>query len=716
MNRLLNRLSTLGLLLLFTFSFTYLAAGSFGFTLDSLMPLWLACICLSVWISADFRHGILLGLPLSALILYIAYRTYDGELILQLSDFFDRLTGAYYQRFYSPGSHYAFSNYTENHSLILLFLAFLLASYLSTGLTSRGGRIFFSLIGTVPPVFFCLAVTGTPSVLAVAGLTLFWVLLLAGGGRYDVDSHQGRVFFATLLPAALLAVLLLTAVSPETYAASLEEMSVSLRIEEFGRSIRQLIRGEEPSPRPGATPETVVLEAPPPSMLPEEMDFGGSLELAGGYDFTGMSDVILRARTDLEGYVYLRARSYGDYTGQGWLEAEDLGLPSSLPYAASAAAGEEHELELRLETPSSYRFLPYYSSLPSVSDSFVPSEGQTEYTIPFRSLGAASALPAELRQEEELYRAYAYETYTRLPITTETALLQLAGHAGLSASSPDLIQAVADYVQRAGTYDLGVSDYPSDDYAVYFLTEARRGYCIHFATAAAALYRALGIPARVAEGFLYRAESGEWTDVCRSDAHAWVEVYSDGLGWLPVEVTGRSGLTPPEAVPVSPAVDSPTPEGSPEPADETPVPTPEISPSGPSVGPISPEDPATPERTAFRIPWRALGILAAVLLLLALLPLRRLVRLALFRQSIRQRDGHRAAVAIYRRAEKLSEWGASVPEAITKCAEKAAFSNHEVNKEELAACRALLEGMTKEVYEEQNRFRKFVFRYLNCFM
>ncbi len=716
MNRLLNRLSTLGLLLLFTFSFTYLAAGCFGFTLDGLMPLWLACICLSVWISADFRHGILLGLPLSALILYIAYRTYDGELVLQLSDFFDRLTGAYYQRFYSPGSRYVFADYSENHSLILLFLAFLLASYLSTGLTSRGGRIFFSLIGTVPPVFFCLAVTGKPSVPAIAGLTLFWVLLLSGGGRYDVNSHQGRVFFAVALPAVLLTGLLLFAVSPESYVSSMEEMSISLRIEEFGRSIRQLIRGEEPSPRPGATPETVVLEAPPPSTLPEEMDFGGSLELAGGYDFTGMSDVILRAKTDLEGYVYLRARSYGDYTGLGWLEAEEPGLPSSLSYAASAAAGEEHELELRLEPPSAYRFLPYYSALPSSSDSFVPSEGQTEYTVPFRSLGAVSPLPAELRQEEEVYRAYAYEAYTRLPAATETALLQLAERAGLSASSPDLIQAVADYVQRTGTYDLGVSDYPSEDYAVYFLTEARRGYCIHFATAAAALYRALGIPARVTEGFLYRAESGEWTDVCRSDAHAWVEIYSDGLGWLPVEVTGRSGLTPPEAVPVSPAIDSPAPEASPEPVEETPIPTPESSPTGPAVGPISPEGPAVPEPAGFSIPWRALGIVAAVLLLISLLPLQRLVRLALLRRRIRQRDGHKAAVAIYRQAVKLSAWGASVPEAITKCAEKAAFSNHEVRREELAACRALLEGMTKEVYAEQNRFRKFVFRYLKCFM
>ena len=44
--------------------------------------------------------------------------------------------------------------------------------------------------------------------------------------------------------------------------------------------------------------------------------------------------------------------------------------------------------------------------------------------------------------------------------------------------------------------------------AIYFLTESHRGYCIHYASAAAVLYRALGIPARVCEGFMADTRAG----------------------------------------------------------------------------------------------------------------------------------------------------------------------------------------------------------------
>ena len=110
----------------------------------------------------------------------------------------------------------------------------------------------------------------------------------------------------------------------------------------------------------------------------------------------------------------------------------------------------------------------------------------------------------------------------------------------LSSETP--VSDIAAFVQQTGQYDTEVETYPGDDYALCFLTEMQRGYCVHFATAAAALYRAAGIPARVTEGFLVHSIAGRMMDVKGSDAHAWVEIYQDGLGWIPVEVTGQSGL------------------------------------------------------------------------------------------------------------------------------------------------------------------------------
>jgi len=81
---------------------------------------------------------------------------------------------------------------------------------------------------------------------------------------------------------------------------------------------------------------------------------------------------------------------------------------------------------------------------------------------------------------------------------------------------------------------------------VDFVTRTHEGYCQHFAGAMALMLRYLGIPSRVAAGFtsgVYDRKHGEWV-VSDRDAHAWVEVWFRGWGWLPFDPTpGRSGLS-----------------------------------------------------------------------------------------------------------------------------------------------------------------------------
>ena len=77
----------------------------------------------------------------------------------------------------------------------------------------------------------------------------------------------------------------------------------------------------------------------------------------------------------------------------------------------------------------------------------------------------------------------------------------------------------------------------------HFVAEGKRGYCQHFAGAMALMLRMLGIPARVAAGFTSgKYEDGGWT-VTDHNAHAWVEVWFPGFGWLPFDPTpGRGSL------------------------------------------------------------------------------------------------------------------------------------------------------------------------------
>lgn len=72
-----------------------------------------------------------------------------------------------------------------------------------------------------------------------------------------------------------------------------------------------------------------------------------------------------------------------------------------------------------------------------------------------------------------------------------------------------------------------------------FVERKRAGYCQQFAGAMALMLRSLGVPARVAVGFssgTYDTERGRWI-VTDHDAHAWVEVWFDGWGWLPFDPT-----------------------------------------------------------------------------------------------------------------------------------------------------------------------------------
>ena len=73
-----------------------------------------------------------------------------------------------------------------------------------------------------------------------------------------------------------------------------------------------------------------------------------------------------------------------------------------------------------------------------------------------------------------------------------------------------------------------------------FMFRTKTGYCTHFATSAAMIFRAMGIPARLAEGYMVSGDKiipDEVVDVCDYNAHAWVEIYIEDEGWMPLDVT-----------------------------------------------------------------------------------------------------------------------------------------------------------------------------------
>ena len=104
----------------------------------------------------------------------------------------------------------------------------------------------------------------------------------------------------------------------------------------------------------------------------------------------------------------------------------------------------------------------------------------------------------------------------------------------MSANSIEEIQGVCDFIQGYCTYNLHADPYPEGSHnVIYFLTDAREGICNNFASAMVMTLRALNCPARFTVGYSSMpAGAGIETEVQAKQAHAWVEVYVDGLGWV----------------------------------------------------------------------------------------------------------------------------------------------------------------------------------------
>ena len=102
-----------------------------------------------------------------------------------------------------------------------------------------------------------------------------------------------------------------------------------------------------------------------------------------------------------------------------------------------------------------------------------------------------------------------------------------------------IVKYLSDY-----TYTTTPGDIPvGADVVEYFLFESEQGYCMHFASAAAVLGRCVGIPTRFVQGYLLDVERigqhGRYT-VNENQAHAWIEGYFEGVGWLTFDATPGS--------------------------------------------------------------------------------------------------------------------------------------------------------------------------------
>ncbi len=106
----------------------------------------------------------------------------------------------------------------------------------------------------------------------------------------------------------------------------------------------------------------------------------------------------------------------------------------------------------------------------------------------------------------------------------------------------DKCKAIESYLHTY-TYDKTVSIPEGVNVIDWFLFEEKKGFCIHYATCMVEMLRSVGVEARMAEGFLVDYGSQNMLNnysVHANNAHAWVEAYIDGFGWVRLEPTSSN--------------------------------------------------------------------------------------------------------------------------------------------------------------------------------
>jgi transglutaminase-like putative cysteine protease len=304
------------------------------------------------------------------------------------------------------------------------------------------------------------------------------------------------------------------------------------------------------------------------------------------------------------------------------------------------------------------------------------------------ALEAAPDLPAD----------DAMRRYTELPELTP-AVTALAAELSAGAQTPyDRVRAVLDHFTDPANgfrYSLSTQPGTTGDDLTDFL-RLKRGYCEQYAGAMAVLVRAAGVPARVVLGYTPGQEQPDGTRlVTTDDAHAWVEAWFAGFGWIPFDPTpiaaNRTVELPwaPRTVPTedNPVAEAPVPAGTSVPAG----PTAQLGRDEPYI----PVDQQALQDHPSLVPWVTGAGLTALVLALGAVP-------ALVRRRARRRrlaDGTPAALW----AELLAtttDLGIDVPDAVTarQLARRLAEQLSGAEPAAVAAVRTLALAQERSVY------------------
>lgn len=292
--------------------------------------------------------------------------------------------------------------------------------------------------------------------------------------------------------------------------------------------------------------------------------------------------------------AYLRARSFDQYTSGGWKVNVDGDVPlppgerTGVPDAEVPGARQEVTVNITVEGNNDD--VLYSLGQPLTSDAgaearvggdaadvtaLTPS-GRLREGDEYAVTGSVAIAPVDmLRAAGEDYPDWVRDRYLDVPNTVPPRVARKAREVVGTAATPYDQAAALERYLRTFPNDFDVPSTPAGrDSIDYFLFDLQRGYFDYHASAMAIMLRSLGVPARVATGYvvdpLRLSDAGTYS-LTEKQAFAWPEVYFPGIGWVEFNPTPsqpviqRPGLAP---EPGAPSLDDPDPNIRP---DEPPI-------------------------------------------------------------------------------------------------------------------------------------------------
>lgn len=254
---------------------------------------------------------------------------------------------------------------------------------------------------------------------------------------------------------------------------------------------------------------------------------------------------------DAPAYIhYWRGAVYGEYNGRGWLKIAAGGPPIVQSDAPVEPPAGRYFLRQDFSLVADHSTALFAASDPvaigrgAALRRVNPGGGMLveSSTSNYQVISAATRVTAnQLAGDSMDYAEEIRAVYLTLPEGIPPRVAALAGRVvGGEKDAYHKALKIQNYLRENYNYNLAVPRAPEDrDVVDYFLFDQPAGFCSHYASAMTVMLRSVGVPARVVTGYAM----GEFTQerqayrVPESGAHAWVEVFFPGYGWVEFEPT-----------------------------------------------------------------------------------------------------------------------------------------------------------------------------------